>query len=203
MKTGVSFVFAEPDWQSSAKALSLGEHAQLPTAIEKAKDVEEIIKEKPGFYRFVSNVARRFLAIIAQQEETDPMYMDREKYCEEAVMKEWSQVPDKVVHRWNFSNGYQGLVKLLLPVLTFCFSLPGDGAPLGSRQWIRDAFASGRYTFEHLYKYPKLLKLYTAKIAKELNADGKVKLFAGETVPCSEYYRDPEYKYRKTGVSVC
>ena len=133
----------------------------------------------------------------------DPMCMDREKYCTEAVMKEWAQVPDAVVHRWQFDTGYHGLVKLLMPVLSFCFSLPGHGAPVGSREWIRDAFASGRYTFEQLYLYPKLLKLFTEKIAKELDEHGKAVLFEGETVPCTVYTRDPEYNYIKTGVSVC
>ena len=185
---------ADTDWNSSAKPLPLPEHAQLPSAIE-ACGVEKIVQQKVGFYRFIANVTRRFLSVIGNNEDTDPLCLERETYLTQALEKEWEQVPVKITSTWKFEGGFPMLVKMLLPVMNFVFVLPGEGATEGSREWIQAAFSSGRYTFTHLHKYPKLMHMHVQQFIDGLDEDGKIRLYDGETVPCTNYERSPTYKY--------
>ena len=87
-----------------------------------------MVDKNPGFYKLISNVARRFLHILGEHEDADPLFLEREKYVAEAAKQELSQVPEEVFDTWDMSvvgGSHKGLVKVLIPVMTCLFHLPG------------------------------------------------------------------------------
>ena len=61
------------------------QHEQLPGAIDTG-GMNEMVDKNPGFYTLISNVARRFLHMLGQHEEADPLFLDRERYVAQATV---------------------------------------------------------------------------------------------------------------------
>ena len=77
----------------------------------------------------------------------------------------------------------------LLPVLEILLSMPARGPSEGSSEWIKTCLQDmSMVTFEHMTKYPKLLRAFVKDhIADKDPKTGYVKMQPGEAIPDEDY----------------
>ena len=142
--------------------------------------------------------SNRVFCMFCRHHHTDPMVLEREDYILEAYHKEIKFVPLRVVERWNFA-GPEDILTMLTSVVSKVFQLPGQGAKLGSPQWVEAVFRTDSYTFEDLVHHKKLMNKYLKKFRNVLPANGELVLLPGEQVPDRDYARSRTYTYLDSG----
>ena len=208
-------------WKSSKRLPALNKiyRARLPTALRDVLDNHATqIGEKPGFYKFVHLVTKRFRTamnrycvvwivfyelsiyspVACREHKRDPMVLKRELYIKESFDEEIKCVPDAVVASWEFDNAGE-ITDMLLSIMSQVFELPGEGAQEGSQEWIDSVLRTDSYSFENLIKHKKLMSKHLRKFKKSLPSDGSLPLDSNEVVPDRDYRRSRKYDYLKSG----
>ena len=124
------------------------------------------------------------------------MVLDRDEYFDDCFSEELTFVPHSVTSKWEIAP--KKLPALLKPLLFRVFTLPGEGAEEGSREWRRSLVARNLFPIKYLVKYPKLMISFLKRMIGSLTKEGVLPLFPGEKVPDSSYVRKKGYSYATT-----